>query len=832
MTTDYERTFVDKVRDKMVKLFSSSLAGLVTILIMYMIPFMPQNLIFTALVGGCVAILGYKSPRSSAFMASLIMMISMLYQLTHAGFLTFLYKGGFILIIFLWIICISSGSLSVDLHESLAAFSLSYLAFLVLFTSGWYLAIPLILLPSVLSRGFRTGFATIMFILLYLPFQITAYAANNLGALAQTDISEFAKMRPEVLSLNPPFDPANKGIQTALGLLKPFAEPLSKLTMDEFFDKLGVIPQALSGGSERFFGIDLKVINMSTYDLYNNTMFVYLNNIGSIILLIIAIVSSISLAYITLRVLSRFKPEFRDPLKELIYGYFKPVISAIVSMALFIGLFSGLADTLNYVSPFLQSSIQYTTMGLVIVLTALPSSAKTVLDYSEMKITLEEGFLTSLKQYDDDILELKAFLNRLNKIDKEIGIVALNNSLETLSARISRFSIKVSRLGLKNLQEMHELINQVGKEVKAARDKVIRFANNYIAQKIRLLKATTLWTLNMEWLKEDDEIVKALEKFDESKLSTQSMDEIESLLAEIIKVADALTHRLMSLHEETRVTLQNVFLVETKLIIDIEQSIIKSIEVTLGEGKIWSALQIIRREIEGMEATYSEKVQALRSRLALVVERLKRDADELVYLKLKPLFAQRFPSFLSLYDGITTIGKEEVGGVISVIGLRKVLDNTREQALALTKTTYELIKILQNDVAKKSPVGLDKLMRISDIRGSPHELYEKIERSLAIELKSGEEMISDLKRVLHKDLLVLLELLWDYAILYERILNYPDAEAAIFSILEDRKKVSIEDLPFAREHSMWYMRLYAMQSHQNVELKGTEEWCTLTRREK
>ena len=94
-------------------------------------------------------------------------------------------------------------------------------------------------------------------------------------------------------------------------------------------------------------------------------------------------------------------------------------------------------------------------------------------------------------------------------------------------------------------------------------------------------------------------------------------------------------------------------------------------------------------------------------------------------------------------------------------------------------------------------------------------------------------MISNLESVLNKDLVVLLELLQDYAILYERILNYPNAEAAILSILKDRKEeVSIEDLPFAREHSIWYMRLYAMRSDQSVELKGTEERRTLTRREK
>ena len=805
---------------------------MVTVLTMYMIPFMPQSPIFTALVGGCIAILGYKSPKFSALIASFIMIISMLYQLAHTGFLTFLYKGDFILVVFLWIVCISFGSLSVDHYESLAAFSLGCLGFLLLFTSSWYLAIAATLLPSVLSRGFRTGLATIMFILLYLPFQITAYAVNNLGALAQVGASGFAKMRPEMLSLNPPFDPANRGIQTAFGVLKPFADPLSKLTLDEFLNKLGVIPQAITGGSEGFFGINIKVYGISAYDVYNNTMFVYLNNIGSIALLIIAIVSSIFVAYLTLQILSRFKPMLKDPLRELTYGYFRPVISAIVSMALFLGLFCGLADTLNYVSQFLQSSIQYITIGFVIVLTALPSSVRTVLDYSATKIKLEAEFLTSLKQYDDEIREFEAFLNRLIKIDKEIGIVALSNSLQTLSARISRFSIKASRMGLKNLQEMRELIDQFGKEVEAARDDVIRFTSNYITQKIRLLRATTLWTLDMEWLKEDDEIVKALENIDENKLSVQSMDEIEILLAEITKVADTLTHRLVHLHEETRITLQNVFQVESKQIIDIEHSIIKNIEVTLGEGKIWSALQIIRREIESIEATYSKKVQILRSSLALVVETLKRDADKLVYLKLKPLFAQRFSSLLSLYDGITTIAKEEVGGVISVIGLRKVLDNTREQALALSKATFELIETLKSDVAKKSPVDFDDLMLISNISGTPRELYERTERSLAIESKSGEKMISDLQRIMEQDLLVLLELLSDYAILYERMLNYPNAEAAISSILKERKKASIEDIPFAREHSIWYMRLYAMQSDRSVELKGTEERYMLIRREK
>jgi len=361
---------------------------------------------------------------------------------------------------------------------------------------------------------------------------------------------------------------------------------------------------------------------------------------------------------------------------------------------------------------------------------------------------------------------------------------------------------------------------------------VIRFTSNYITQKIRLLKATTLWTLDMEWLKEDDEIVKALENIDESKLSVQSMDEIEILLAEITKVADILAHRLVRLHEETRITLQNVFQVESKQIIDIEHSIIRNIEVTLGERKIWSALQIIRREIEGIEATYSEKVQILRSSLVLVVETLKRDADKLVYLKLKPLFAQRFSSLLSLYDSITTIAKEEVGGVISVIGLRKVLNNTREQALALSKATYELIEILKSDVAKKSPVDFDDLMQISNTSGIPRELYERTETSLTIESKSGEKMILDLQRTMQQDLLVLLELLSDYAILYERILNYPNAEAAIFSILKERKKVLIEDMPFAREHSIWYMRLYAMQSDRSVELRGTEERYMLIRREK
>jgi len=160
------------------------------------------------------------------------------------------------------------------------------------------------------------------------------------------------------------------------------------------------------------------------------------------------------------------------------------------------------------------------------------------------------------------------------------------------------------------------------------------------------------------------------------------------------------------------------------------------------------------------------------------------------------------------------------------------LDNTREQALALSKATFELIETLKSDVAKKSPVDFDDLMLISNISGTPRELYERTERSLAIESKSGEKMISDLQRIMEQDLLVLLELLSDYAILYERMLNYPNAEAAISSILKERKKASIEDIPFAREHSIWYMRLYAMQSDRSVELKGTEERYMLIRREK
>ncbi|MFQ5710881.1 MAG: hypothetical protein ACE5GD_03780 [Candidatus Geothermarchaeales archaeon] len=833
MTADEEETLVEKIRDKSVKLFSSVLMGSATVLTMYMVPFMPQNPIFTVLMGLCVAIIGYRSPTSSAFIASCIMEISMLYQLAHAGFLTFLSKGGIVLVILLWMVCILFGSVSVDRHESLAAFSLGYLAFLTLFTEGWYLCIPLILLPSVLSRSFRTGLATIMFLLLYLPFQILAYAVNNLGDLAQISISEFAGMRPEVLaSLNPPFDPTNEGVQTGLGSLKPFAEPLSKLTVDEFVNKLGLIPQGLSGMSENFFGMNLKVVGFSTYDVYRNVSVVYLNNVGSIVMLVLAIGLSTSMAYVTLTVLSRFRPEFKDPIRELTYGFFESVISGIVSMALFLGLFSGLADTLNYVSAFLQSSIQYTTMGFVIVLTAIPSTVKTVLDYGEMKIRLEGEFLTMLKQYADDILDLKAFLRRLKEIDKEMGTVALDNTLETLSARIGSLSTRVYRLDLKNLGEMRGLVDRVGEEVKEARDHVMNFTRDYIVKKIRLLRSTSLWTVEMGWLREDDEMVRALEKFDESESPAQSMDEIESLLEEIMKVADTLTHRLMDLHEETRVTLQNVFQVESRLIIDIERSIIKSIEVTLGEGKIWGALQMIRREIEDMEKTYSERVQALRSRLALAVERLKRDTGKLISSELKPLLGERFSNFMSVYDGISTIAREETGGVISVIGLRKVLDNVREQALTLTKTTYDLIKDLQDDVSEKSPMGFDKLVQMSNIPRSPHKPYGEVEKTLAMGLKPGEEMISDLERVLRRDLQGLLKLLRDYAVLHERVLNYSTAEAMILSILEGRKKVSMEDLPFAGEHSKWFMRLYAMQNYQDCELKRTDERYTLTRRGK
>lgn len=805
--------------------------GSITILTIYMIPFMPQNPIFTALIGGFVAILGYRLPMLSALTVSIVMTTSMLFQLTHAGFLTFLYRGDLGLIIFLWMACVLFGGLSVDVHESLAAFSLGYLAFLLLFTSFWYLAIPIIILPSVLSRRFRVGFATIMFILPYLPFQIAAYAVNNLGDLAQISSSTFANMRPAVLaSLNPPFDPTNKGVQTVLGFMKPFDEPLSKLTMDEFITKLGVIPNALGGGSESFFGLNLMPYGVSTYDIYSNTMLIYLNNIGSMMLLIVAISLSISLAYVTFKVLTRFKPQFQDPFRELVYSFFESIIGAIVGMALFIGLFSGLADTLNYASPFLQSFIHYTTMGFVIFLTALPSSVKAMLEYSDMKSKLQEGFLKLLREYEDDILKLKAFLNKLNDIDREIGIVVLKKSLETLSAKITSFSIKVSRLDLKNLQDLRESVDLIGEEVEEAKHEAMEFTGDYIIERIKLLRETTLWTLERAWLREDDDLIKALDKFDESQ-SMQSMDEIENLLVEIIDVADTLTHRLMSLHEETRVTLQNIFQVESRLRIDIEQSIIRNIEVTMDEGKVWTALQIICKEIEDMEATYSDRVKALRSRLTHAVESLKKDADKLVHNKLKPLIGKRFNNFLRIYDDITTVAKEDVGGVISVIGLRKILDNTREQALDLTKTTYELIEVLQSDGSRKSPVDFRRLTRLSNIGIGSKKSYTEIETSLAMETKSGEEVISDLENVLRKDSLGLLKLLLDYAILYERILNYPNAEAMILSILKEREKVSIEDLPFARKHSLWYMRLYALQ-HRSFEVKSDKERYTLTKRER
>ncbi len=814
MTEKKEKTSIDEVRDKLVKLFSSFSAGLVTVLTMYMTPFMPQNLIFTLLVGFCVAIIGHKSPRSSASFITSIMIISALYQFAYAGFLTFLFKGGFILVIFLWVLCLSFGTLSVDLHESLIAFCLGYTAFLVLFTGIWYLAIPLILLPSVFSRGFRKGLTTVIFSLLYLPFQITAYAANNLAKLAQTGVSEFVKLRPELLSLNPPFDPANKGTETALGFLKPLAEPLNRLTLDEFIDKIGTIPQAMSGGSEGFFGLDLKTFGVSTYDIYNNIGLVYLNNIGSIALLILAIAASISLAYITLPLLSRFKPKFRDQPKEFIYDCFKPITSAVVSMALFTALFSGLSETLNYISPFLQTSIQFAALGFIAVLAALPSSLKTILDYSEMRIKLESEYLRSLKQLEDDTLELKSFLSRLSKIDREIGITALYNSLQILSERMHSLSIRVSRLDLKNLQEVRESINQFANEKKAAGDDVMTFASNYILQQIKFLKETTFWTMEMEWLRKDDEIVKALEEIKDNELSIQSVEESERLLAEITKIADTLAHRLMSLHEETRTTLQNIFHTEIKLTIDIEQSILKSIEATLREGKPWSALRIIRGEIESVEATHSEKVKELRFRLGMVIEKLKKDADELIHSKLKPLFAQRFAS-LSSYDNITAIAKEEAGGVTSVIGLRKVLENSKEQAFALARTTCNLVAALQKEVAQKSPVELDRLLQISKIHGKPHEICEKMEKMLAKDSESGEEIVSNLQRVLQQDLLALLELLWDYAVLKERILNYPTAEAAIFSTLKDQKRVSIGDLPFAKGHSSWYLKLYKLRKERH-----------------
>ncbi len=358
----------------------------------------------------------------------------------------------------------------------------------------------------------------------------------------------------------------------------------------------------------------------------------------------------------------------------------------------------------------------------------------------------------------------------------------------------------------------------------------MEFTGDYIIERIKLLRETTLWTLERAWLREDDDLIKALDKFDESQ-SMQSMDEIENLLVEIIDVADTLTHRLMSLHEETRVTLQNIFQVESRLRIDIEQSIIRNIEVTMDEGKVWTALQIICKEIEDMEATYSDRVKALRSRLTHAVESLKKDADKLVHNKLKPLIGKRFNNFLRIYDDITTVAKEDVGGVISVIGLRKILDNTREQALDLTKTTYELIEVLQSDGSRKSPVDFRRLTRLSNIGIGSKKSYTEIETSLAMETKSGEEVISDLENVLRKDSLGLLKLLLDYAILYERILNYPNAEAMILSILKEREKVSIEDLPFAREHSLWYMRLYALQ-HRSFEVKSDKERYTLTKRER
>jgi len=756
------------VKRSSLKLLIAAVIGLDVALSMTAIPLLPFNqaIFLAGALGITFALIAVKKPRAIAALASFAMLCLSIYHLNYLGFLGSLCEFGlaFKTLAIVWCLgLLLSIAFILDTPQKALSAFIGLLAFFLMFTNLYYLAIPLIIVSVLIFSGFNPWISLFYYLVLYIPFQVVSFSIEKLQGLLSENFMDL-----------PPL------LYTKLTIYEAVPPPLSTLTIEDLINALTTHAEEVS------------------VQALSNSMIVYANSAIALSGFVLFIVASLTVARLTLKSTKIFAS-----LKS-IYKYAETVAKAaamIASILIFHVLTTTLASSLNYITYLTDVTLIYSVFfaiaaGFSVLFSNLMLS---VLESQERFREELKSLLSSMEK------ECERLLGILSDVKNLLPISDVSPIERRLALLLDKSRTSKSKLGLAGFLKLKS-ISQTAQSVKTELEDVKSMLNNALSS-MYLRRASDLKDV-VDWAKSIGVEISLPEGVDLSVSNEdvfKSWDEERKVeaLRNVNKAAEDVARSLLNLYEQIYNTIRG--LVDPAL--PPSSAGYNVIKAYLDQGDSWLALREVKERLNEFEAQYAGKLKDLKSRVVELVRNFEtKFLNELMTPFISAFGKEAFKDELESVETIKSLGAvlEKVDEIPELVKMNVTLSDLYAKSMELLKKIYDKVLQAEKAVDEKSPIpGYDW--------GKDVEFYTKVREVLTEELYNPlnpQSMLNACEYILLELAPKGLTVLKRYLAMREFMANYPVAELIMSNELSRKGMVKLEDLPFSSEYAKEYMRLY------------------------
>lgn len=741
-----------------------------------LMPVMPQPV--PVIISFLIGFLAFRKPRLGLMTGSLLIGISLIHGLSQVNFIFGLNENNSIRLLFVVAVLgfFALAPYDVENHEDAIAVAVGIIAAMLLFYPVYFLAIPMILVFSVLYKRKKLVLTLSYYSMISVPVQIVQFF---------DDLHSKLPSAPDPLPL-------------LYGQIKHAFNPIYPFNMEEIGKAVATISKNIAGE----YDADALAVGRA--------IGAYFNSLAGIAIYLIIISGLISVsAFATLVMLKMLKEIERTRKYAKYFEIFLPTITAVVFAQIFWIVSTSLRGPTLRIDVAPNDDITIIMIGTLVALigVTLPIS---VADYMLKIQTLIEQLSKNLLEKVQGLLSLlQAFKEKLKTVKSSIPI-----SISPIEGKVLLIEDKLNETASRTSKKIYDLptIHEKFEEVEKSNDEVgvlstdldVSLEEYYTRMAYEYLG----WIEKLKDLEIESE--KTVEIANTNLFRSLTIESKVDAIKNVIEAGRLLTREVLSLFNEIYSMVRSIY--DQNL--PIESSTVKFVQHTLEEGTTpWGALESLFTAMQNFDRQYgsdvSKSINNLQSSLSKIVD-LSAQSE-----KMLPILGDAVPQILDLAkkgEEIIKNTEKKKTSIMKVTLVKEALQSTLGISTGILKTLY-------NELVKKERT-IESLLPTKEYEwGKNTFITEKLETVIGIVSHPSEHNLDVVMDNLYKSLAYIetcIETINAYSKEHELLLNYPIAELVIDNILEHEDHVIAEDLPFKFEYAREYLRLYSRQKYAEV----------------
>jgi hypothetical protein len=730
---------------------------------MSFLPLFPQPL--PIIIAVLVAFITFQYPMYGIPIGGAIIGLGLLYHLAELQFISYLGATPVrVAVVVVWMALFIGLPVVFHRYKSALAIDLGILAVTMLFFAPvYFLAIPLILASAVYFKKY-VALTVVYYGLISVPLQILQYFKYTVSVIARPDWWNAAGSSPPLfIALNSIFT----NLDSSIGQFRLYT---TSQVVDTITGQLTWIPT-------------------STGRTLSAALSQYRDSAPGLIMFVIILVGlSLALIYF-LRLF------IKDSSMSGINRIF-PCFAATIVAALFFILLSALQVPLAFTADVSSSTI---VLG---ILATFLFTFPVAFNYTPKQTATDPEIVQKAKALLD---RLKIFEGQIDNVKENIPVdvsspegkmLVIRDSLEDTLKKSAMHYYEAADLNqkLQELEKVSKSIDDLESELNAILSEYQIFANCEFSDWIGKLKDSGLdvkSTVNADFQKEMplDARIEAIK---------QILDGGRVLARDVVQIAEPIYGVIRSLYDPSLP----------------EQS--RAIEFTLQKleqkESPWIAIEALYSSLNNWKKQYGAEILSsikyLKNSLTPIAD-LSSESEVL-----QPIFGENLPKVLDYAKKAESMKltaekkiEEDQMNIIDVVTLN-------DDIQSFLKISKDLLSMLYTELVTEED-SIERLLPTKDYMWEKNStLRERLKKAIESLSNPSNYKINQIMENLPNYLSYVDEAVQTLAVYTEQkefLLNYPTAEAAIGEQLKQKKRVSLQDLPFQAKFAGEYLRLYYTQ---------------------